>query len=142
VADQDIRCERSVDLRYRGQSAALTLAWRGAQTAEQSFHEHHQDHYGHRLDLPVELVNLRVRVVGPTPVLPLPDAAVEADAALRHARLYGIDVPVPVWRRNQLRPGAILPGPALIVDPVSTTYLAPGWQGRRDRFGNLLLQRP
>jgi N-methylhydantoinase A len=142
VAVQGICCERSVDLRYRGQSAALTLAWQGAQAIERVFHEHHQAHYGHRLDLPVELVNLRVRVVGPTPVLPLPDAAREAEAAPRHTRLYGIDVPVPVWRRTQLRPGEILSGPALIVDPASTTYLAPSWHGHRDRLGNLVLRRP
>jgi len=141
VAGETLRCERSADLRYRGQSASLSLAWQSAKDAEQAFHREHQSRYGHRLDLPVELVTLRVRVVGPTPDLPPVVAKVDDDDRPRLTRLYGIDAPVPVWRRTQLRPGKRYTGPALITDPVSTTYLASHWRCHRDGFGNLLLTR-
>ena len=93
-------------------------------------------------DLRVELVNLRVRITGPTPPLPL--IAIDADpdpSPPATAMLYGISAPAPIWKRNRLRRGEILQGPALITDAVSTTYLAPGWQCQRDDYGNLLLER-
>ncbi|HEX8126698.1 MAG TPA: hydantoinase B/oxoprolinase family protein, partial [Allosphingosinicella sp.] len=43
--------------------------------------------------------------------------------------------------RSSLSPGAIIPGPALIIDPSATTVVEPGWQAEVDRLGNLILTR-
>jgi 5-oxoprolinase (ATP-hydrolysing) len=48
--------------------------------------------------------------------------------------------PLPLWRREQLRPGQELQGPALLLDPTSTTLLEPHWSGRVLEDGALLLQ--
>ncbi|HEX8216814.1 MAG TPA: hydantoinase B/oxoprolinase family protein, partial [Allosphingosinicella sp.] len=45
------------------------------------------------------------------------------------------------YDRDTLSPGAIIPGPALIVDPSATTVVEPGWQAEVDRLGNLILTR-
>jgi 5-oxoprolinase (ATP-hydrolysing) len=43
--------------------------------------------------------------------------------------------------RSTLSPGALIPGPALIIDPSATTVVEPGWQAEVDRLGNLILTR-
>ncbi|MET1112280.1 MAG: hydantoinase B/oxoprolinase family protein [Allosphingosinicella sp.] len=47
----------------------------------------------------------------------------------------------PLFDRAQLSPGAVVAGPALIIDPSATTVVEPGWQAEVDPFGNLILTR-
>lgn len=48
---------------------------------------------------------------------------------------------VPLWHRSRLRPQQRLRGPALVVDPITTTVLEPGWQALVLADGALLLER-
>ena len=143
VDPASISARPSVDLRYLGQSYTLTVPWQathGCADSIEAFHLAHQERYGHRLELPVELVNLRLRLQGPQPQLPLAQLTSEGNAApAGYSSLYGIDDAVPVWSRVELAPGQSLEGPALITEQVSTTYLAPGWQCQVDPYGNLML---
>ena len=142
VSADNILLERSADLRYRGQSTALTLAWENSGNTATAFHAAHEQRYGHRLDLPIELVNLRVAVRAPRPDLYLPAIQTgDEGAAISGVRIFGIDSAVAVWERTALHGAQWLRGPALITDSVSTTYLAPGWQCCRDDDGNLLLEK-
>jgi N-methylhydantoinase A len=140
----------SLDLRYRGQSCTLNLPWAGGAHTAAAFHELHAARYGHDLDLPVELVNLRVRLTAPAraPTLPaVADAAAaspavpDAPAPQASVQVAGCAEQVPVRRRAQLPTGTRVSGPAVILDDVATTWLAPGWRAERDRWGNLLLRR-
>jgi 5-oxoprolinase (ATP-hydrolysing) len=47
----------------------------------------------------------------------------------------------PVLDRAALAPGAVIPGPALIIDPSATTVVEAGWQAEVDPLGNLILTR-
>ena len=142
VAVHDIHTEWTADLRYRGQSATLNIPWRDARTAAASFHHAHAARYGHRLDLPIELVNLRAAVFGPRPELTLRSAAAGDTNLPSHTVLiYGSAAAVPVRERGTLLGAETLNGPALIADAYSTTFLAPGWQCRADSHGNLFLTR-
>jgi N-methylhydantoinase A len=136
-----LRTDFSLDLRYRGQSYTLNLPWEGVAATAEAFHRRHAERYGHRLDLPVELLNLRVRVRAPTPTLDLPPPeALARPIPERWVRVAGWDSPVPVLPRAALAGSVSLPGPAVIVDDVATTWLAPGWEARLDGIGNLRLQ--
>ena len=141
LARADLEIDEAVDLRYRGQSYALSVPWRGAAASAAAFHAAHAARYGHALSLPLELVNLRLSLRGPAPALHLDTADTAADATPATARLYGVSAAAPLWRREQLAPGRDYSGPALIIDASSTTYLAPGWRARREASGNLLLRR-
>ena len=133
--------ERSLDLRYRGQSHTLNLAWSSVAELIEAFHQGHAALYGHRLDLPVELVDLRVRVRARRVALTLSPAESTGGAARGSLRVHGIHDPVPVVARESLAPAGVLTGPAVIADAVSTTWLAPGWSASRDGIGNLVLVR-
>lgn len=134
--------ERSADLRYAGQSYTLNLPWSGAEASAAEFHARHEHRYGHRLDLPVELVNLRVAARGPRVRMRLPALPEQPDATpFRRQRLVGIDGEAPVYWRDRLAPGQRLAGPALVCERVATTWLAPGWSLSVDPAGHLMLER-
>ena len=140
VAEVDV--QRALDLRYEGQSTTLTVPWRGLAHAEADFHDAHREAYGHALEMPVELVNLRVGLTGTAPAVHLPTRpeAVLGEPAER-LPVHGVEQPVPVYRRADLPAGARLPGPVLITEPVATTWVEPGWEVAVDATGNLFVAR-
>jgi N-methylhydantoinase A/oxoprolinase/acetone carboxylase beta subunit len=48
---------------------------------------------------------------------------------------------VPVFDRPGLRPGAAFPGPCLVFESHSATFVGEEWEGRVDGAGNLVLTR-
>ena len=140
VAPEEMMVIPSVDLRYRGQSYAINLPWRGKQRSTEDFHARHEALYGHRLSQGLELVTLRVKVQRAGHALSL-QASVSAEQAVAAGTvsLVGIKEPVPVYARDNLPAGHLVTGPALITETVSTTYLAPDWQASVHPSGTLLL---
>ncbi|MGB5199175.1 MAG: hydantoinase/oxoprolinase family protein, partial [Sedimenticolaceae bacterium] len=132
----------SVDVRYLGQSYTLNLPWQGPRQTIEAFHAMHLQRYGHRLDLPVELVNLRQWVRGPATRVALPRLA-EAPAAQPFARcrVAGIAAESAQYWRDDLVAGQVIDGPALICERVATAWVAPGWELAVDGVGNLQLSR-
>ncbi len=140
LADSAIQVEYAVDARYHGQSYSLTVPWQDATSTAAAFHHAHQTRYGHRLALPVELVNARVALRGAMPALQLSPHTPRSLAAPAHCMLYGVSAAAPIHHREQLKHGAEIAGPALIIDAVSTTYVAANWHGTLDELGNILLR--
>ncbi len=143
VARDDVRVRRLLDLRYVGQSYHFSVPWSDVAGSAEAFQLAHEERYGHRLDMPVELVNVRVNLHGPVPrpqLAALP-AERQRSVAPSHAVVSGVDGAVPVWPRTDLVPGQCIEGPALVTEQVSTTWLAPGWNATVDTCGNLHLRR-
>jgi N-methylhydantoinase A len=46
-----------------------------------------------------------------------------------------------VWRREHLRYGNVLAGPAIVEQVDATTVIPPNWAARLDAFGNLVLEQ-
>jgi N-methylhydantoinase A len=137
----DLRELRSLDLRYQGQSYTLNVPWRESEIGE-LFHAEHERRYGHRLDMPVELVALRVdvRARPRDPGLPrIRESDGEASPEY-HTHTYGQPALVPVFRRQSLGAGHRIEGPAIVVESVATTWIAPGWTAQVDRLGDLRLE--
>lgn len=139
VATDVIDAEVSLDLCYRGQSSALSLPWNGdAHGCEAAFHDLHEHRYGYRLALPVQRVNVRVRCQAP-PRSPGPaHLAGGTGSPAWHTDLPQVGI-TPVFRRADLAAGQVIPGPALIFEPVGTIYIAPGWASQVHSLGHLLL---
>lgn len=137
---------RSADLRYVGQGYELNLPW--GPTVVHRFHQLHRRRYGYAdRRRPVEIVNARVRLVVPSPRLPLrrqPRAAGrDARAAIVAWHRSWFDrqpVRVPVYRRDRLAPGHRLAGPALVVEYSATTVVPPGCRAQVDGWGNLWIE--
>lgn len=150
-AEEAIRLEPALDLRYRGQSFELTVPADDGDpvAAAARFHAAHRQRYGYaRPEVPVELVNVRVtgRGLRPKPELPRvatassPDPA-PAQVGETHLRAEGEWMRAPVYERALLRCGHRLVGPALVVQEDATTVLLPGWQADVDPWGHLVVSR-
>ncbi len=131
----------SLDLRYRGQSSTLNLAWQGKAVTQEAFHTAHEQRYGHRLEIPVELVNLRCGLHGKPPGIKLPAVADAGQGPSRAVRVAGCAGQVSLWERAEMGEGQEIKGPALIIETVATTWLPEGWSCRVDAVGNLLLEK-
>jgi len=141
VSDSELITNASLDLCYQGQSSSLNIEWKTIDEAMENFHEAHQRRYGHRLDLPIELVTIRVRLRGESASLNLIENTHQDFSAPKQVRLHGIEQLVPIYKREQLVVGEILQGPALITEKVSTTWLAQEWQAYLHQSGSLLLEK-
>ena len=131
-----LRIRRTVDLCYCGQSFALTLPWADRELLATRFCAAHRRRYGHVLDRPIELVNLRLAVdVATAP----PDFS--AASAAPTALPRGLDSAVALYAQAALVPGQRLVGPAIVASPVGTAFIDSGWAGHADDAGNLRLKR-
>lgn len=134
MAEQGVTPEkvmRHIDMRYRGQAQHLRLeAPSGLLSSPQSFalselseifHREHKKLYGYRLDMPTELVSLRVTVAG-KPALDPGD-----------------------WRglkpAENVSEHLCVTGPDIIATGHHTVYVADGWQAGSDKYGNIILTR-
>lgn len=133
--------EASLDLCYQGQGHTLNIPWRGLEQVESAFHQAHEDQFGHRLEAPVELVNVRlgIRSDAPVPQLPLHTAAGPSEPVF--SKVYGYPEPVPVLERGRMAPDSIHAGPLIVCDTDATTFVAAGWRCDVDHYGNLILYK-
>ena len=145
IPSRDIRVERFLDMRYRGQSYEITVPYDGE--FEREFHREHQRMYGYQdPERETEIVNVRVRAVGTVgkPVFPERELSGEDPrAAFLEERILvenGVERKVDVYRRGGLASGNLVTGPAIVVEFSSTVYIPSGWECRVDRRGNLVLE--
>jgi N-methylhydantoinase A len=141
----------AAELRYRGQSYEIETRFDAA-VAEAgdvaailaAFHAEHDRVYGHADPAaPVQLVSLRLVVVGQTPKPELPRvAATEGppEPLGRHqVWLDGAWRDAPFYARAALRAGDRFAGPAVVVQEDCTSCVPPGFTVRVDDHGNLRL---
>lgn len=143
-----VRVERSVEMRYHGQSFEIPISWSWAgdlQDLLARFHDRYESIYGYAdRNAAVEAVDLRVQVVGETakPQLGLsPAGEVEARRGERSVFLDGTFTRAGVYDRAGLRPGDAVRGPAIVEQYDSTTLIAPGFDARVDSYSNLILEK-
>jgi N-methylhydantoinase A len=144
----DGSAQASIDLRYRGQGYELNVAWDGdtPQQALAAFHRLHRQRYGFSdAGRPVEIVNLRLRMIAPAAAYkPAMRAIVPGDGraacyAERDVFLDGRFRSAGFYRRDALVPGDTIHGPAMITEYTSATALPPGCNAQVDGLGNLII---
>lgn len=150
IAESSPVLQRSYDLCYVGQSYELTVAeaesGRLVDTLAR-FHQSHEQRFGHsHPEQPVRIVAIRIKAVlqPPAPQLPMMERASEdASHALigeRSMIFASGELSARIYRREQLRHGNRVSGPALLAQMDSTILLPPGWEGRVDAWGNLVAE--
>jgi N-methylhydantoinase A/oxoprolinase/acetone carboxylase beta subunit len=149
----DLLLERSLDMRYLGQSYEINIPLAGMRkTAERlrsAFHRAHHRLYSYTHPHgQIEIVNIRLQVRGISEKIKLrkmPDfARQDLRRAVRKRQVMyyaGKKIMGSVYDRARLFPGARIRGPALIVDFGSTTFLPPGQALRVDGYLNLILHK-
>jgi N-methylhydantoinase A len=148
LAGGDTGALRTLDLRYVGQGYELNVPWSSDCTAVvAAFHASHAERYGYSdCRRPVEVVNVRVRIVSATKELALHPAELhEGDgshAVLKEKRIHceGEWRTGNLYDRALLRAGDRFAGPAVVAEYSATTFLPPGVQARVDQWLNLVIE--
>ncbi|MFC5973046.1 hydantoinase/oxoprolinase family protein [Halomarina salina] len=152
LVPERMRFERSLDLRYAGQSFELQVPVPEGdvdaatlETVVERFHDRHRQRYGHAYtDEPVELVTIRVRARGlvETPDLrPASTAGSVADARRerRPVLFDGEFVETPVYDRESLPTESSFDGPAVVEGAGSTTVVRPDTSATVDEYGSIVV---
>jgi N-methylhydantoinase A len=154
VADR-MQFVRSVDMRYVGQFHEVDVpAPRGELDGERvaelvaAFHAAHNARYNFSLpDRKSEILYLRVRAIGAASKIKLraaePGSGRASLKGRRRAyfgRAHGW-AEIDVHEGAAVRPGSIIPGPALVEDPTTTILIPHAFVCEVDGYGNFLLTR-
>ncbi len=145
-----IDVERAADIRYIGQAFDVETPLGGdekpsAAMIEAAFHRTYETLYRNSDPAaPVELINLRVRVIGRIPEPELggikPTEAPPGPRIRRRIYLDGGWLEADVLARADLRAGQTISGPAIIEQFDTTTLIAPSFTCRVDGAGYLLIE--
>jgi N-methylhydantoinase A len=150
---ENIVAIKYMDLRYQGQEHTLTIPIPeiyGIEKVKELFHIYHEKVYGYSLrNYEVELVNLRIAVIGVTPKPAYPKIPKGGEKPAQEA-LFKIKkvlyenkgwLEVPIYIREKLLSGNIIEGPAVIIEEASTTVLYEGDLAIIDDYGNILIHK-
>jgi N-methylhydantoinase A len=141
------RASRRLDMRYQGQSYELSVPFTPG--FRESFHREHAKAYGYAYpERPLEIVNLRLRLVIPTPksrgqtrklgpARQAQQVLIKTKPVWFGAKLHSTGI----YDRERLAAGAALRGPAVIVEYSATTVVPPDFACRVDEHLNLVLEK-
>ena len=145
VEDDAIRIEVHAQLRYARADHGIEVPAGTPDAMRAALAEAHRRQFGFTGDdaLVVELLRVEAIAEGSDAGdhdVQLPD---ETASPLASVELFlaGEIHTAPLHERAAIAAGDRIVGPALIIDPGSTTVVEPGWTARLDKAGNLLLAR-
>lgn len=147
LPDEAISTHARVLLRYAGTDAGLQVDLGPAEAMKTAFTAVHRARYAFTLDreLVVEAVSVEaVGTAGPHgPVVVDPTERPAPPDSGTTVRMYsgGTARDAPLHRRDDLRPGDAVDGPALITEADATTVVDTGWRATANDGGHLLLHR-
>ncbi len=138
---------RRVHLRYQGTDAALVVNFASLERLIDQFEQAHCQRYGFvtpEKPLIVEAVAVEAIAAGDVPTEPL--CTNSRQTPLQPTKVVDMYVgdgwqPTPIFRREDLQPGDIIPSPALIIEPTGTNVIEPGWQAKLTARNHLILQK-
>lgn len=154
ISPDEVVFERAADMRYFGQEHAVTVDLptvffesKDRSGIKNHFDDVHKIRYGTSAPKePADIVSLRVTVLGrmrkpPRNEVSLGDEAPESQALRAYKPVYfrSADdyIQTPVFKRDHLKSGNVISGPALIEEHASTTVVQPDDIVRVDQLGNL-----
>lgn len=145
VAADRVRIEGEAHLRTSAGDTAIPLPLGEVAAMRAAFAAAHRERFGYDTDAPLVLEMLRIEAVAATEHGGALAFAAGARAAEPSAEqlcfMAGENRTTLVYRRELLAPGQQVSGPALVIDPVATIVVEPGWAARLAEGGMLVLTR-
>lgn len=150
LAEEGMRLRRAVDMRYVGQWRSLEIPVDGKveslERLTERFHEEHgRQHSYKREGSPVEIYQLKVTAIGetPKPELPYEEPGEHASEPRGHREVtFGESesVQTAIYRREDLKPGTKIEGPAIIDQLDSTAVVPPEDTAEVDGYSNIIIR--
>jgi len=137
-----------VHIRYTGTDAALVVDMDDQSGLIRNFSEAHRKRFGFAIEGRALLVEaISVEVIGITTSVEDPNHDIENDCipvpTLSHHPVWadGVYRDAPFYDRNEMKPGVKVDGPAIIIEPVATTVIEPGWRAEVTARNHMVLAR-
>ncbi len=152
IPTEDHEVTYQADIRYAGQAFEITVDFtedelkaRGVSVITDQFDEEHDQLFSFKLTDGHEI--LMIRAVVKAKATDMAAAAVGSadkelkDCLIHESKFYydGDWHTAPLYDRNLLHPGIIVPGPSIVMEMDSTTVILPGHAAEVDKVGNLLI---
>jgi 5-oxoprolinase (ATP-hydrolysing) len=148
VAPGNITVLRRLHLKYKGTDLALVIPFGETRAMAEAFAVAHRQRFGFEVpdgELIVEAASVEVVGAGDAPSTPRSfpvDALTPPPVCARRAIWFGgAAVESPIYSRDDLKPGHMITGPAVIIEASATTVVEPGWRASVDGLENLMLER-
>ncbi len=147
VAAGRITLRRQVHVRYQGTDTALAVGFGAIDAIRDAFAAAYRQRFAFLMPdrrlvieaVSVEAVGAGERHAADTGVAPVVDHAARPDARVQmHS---GAWLEAGLFKRESLRPGATIAGPAIIAERNATTVVEPGWRATLTAAGAIELQR-
>ncbi|MGW3245628.1 hydantoinase B/oxoprolinase family protein [Streptomyces sp. NPDC001070] len=147
VPDATVGTVTRVHVRYAGTDAALPVPMGTVAAMREAFTAAHRTRYAFTMDKPLVVEAVSVEAIGAAGPpgrhfveLPPREGGLRPTAEVS---LYaeGRQKSSPLFRRDGMRPGDTVDGPALIAEADATTVVDPGWRAAVGEHGHLLLTR-
>jgi 5-oxoprolinase (ATP-hydrolysing) len=135
---------RMLDLRYKGEESVITVKNPRDSNYFAEFEKLHKQLYGHiHIGRELDIVNIRVELIGRVikPKIYIKQESekyLKADSITK-AKFQTKEYEVPVYKRENLKPGDTIEGPAIVAEQFSTIAVDPGWSARMTKQFSLLL---
>ncbi|RXA16373.1 5-oxoprolinase [Methanosarcina sp. MSH10X1] len=136
-----------VHMRYEGSDTQLVVDFADRDILREEFEEAHRKRFGFVMEgkaliieaVSVETIGINEKVLDP--VLEREEHPVISPVA--GVRMYsnGEFHTTPVFQREELKPGACILGPAILIEKNTTIILEPGWEGVITERNHLFLKR-
>jgi 5-oxoprolinase (ATP-hydrolysing) len=134
-------------IKYDGTDTPLAVPFGPVAVMREAFEALHRRRFGFvATDKALIVESLEAEATGragsPTRAA-IPSSAATAPAAIPEARvrMAGADHTTTIVRREGLTAGAIVDGPAIVLEQTGTTVIEPGWRATTDAGLNLILER-
>ncbi|WP_288253021.1 hydantoinase B/oxoprolinase family protein [uncultured Hydrogenophaga sp.] len=147
VSEGEVRLHRRVHVRYEGSDAALIVPFGDQAAIEAAFEAAYRQRFAFLMPgkrLIAEAVSVEAVVAGDAPAEPRhalhePREVPRRDTVRLYAEGQWLDAALVV--REDLRPGDVIPGPAIIAEKNATTVVEPGWEAQLTALDHLVLER-
>jgi N-methylhydantoinase A len=111
-----------------------------------NFHDSYESRYGNRFgSMPVESVTYRVQLIVPSPKVSYPTLEPGDGRVLEPSRTIALrfigGAQAGEYERETLRAGAVILGPAIIREPMSTTHMPAGQRATVGSYGEIVIER-
>ena len=144
IVETDLTILYTLDLRYQGTEATLSIDFEQNGDLNTCFADAHQQRYGYRHEgRSVEIVAARVEVIGGTQHHSKSSQRAKPRTAetpqTQKCFFAGEDILASVFDRAEMRAGDTIAGPAIVSDLHSTIIIEPNWQAEMLTEGELLI---
>ncbi|MCM3562047.1 hydantoinase B/oxoprolinase family protein [Hydrogenophaga intermedia] len=143
----EVQVHRRVHVRYEGSDAALIVPFGDLAAIESAFETAYRQRFAFLMPgkrLIAEAVSVEAVVAGDAPAEPRhalhePREVPRRDTVKVYAEGQWLNAALVV--REDLQPGDVIPGPAIIAEKNATTVVEPGWEAQLTALDHLVLER-